>query len=424
MERGRSFPLRVEKHGVTVPVYRVRSGNGYTSFVVSYRENGTRKRLSFGAVDDAIRAAKVAAGKIASGNVPCVGLTQSDGVAYRNAVEALRPFQISVDLAAKEYAEGLHLLAGRASILEAVRHFARTCPVVTVERTVTDVVEELITTRERDGSNPRHVADLASRLRRFAASMSCPIANVTPARIQDFLLSLGLAPRTANNFRTSISNLLSFAKLRRYVAPDSDPLGEVPEMKEPDREVGIYTPAELQRMIGFVSPGFLPYLVTGAFAGLRQSELERLDWADIGEKYIRVRVGERRTKSTRIVEIQPNLRAWLETLRKSSGPLVPFANVGNQLTRLAKKSGVSQSHNGLRHSYGSYRLALLQDAAKVSFEMGNSPKMVFEHYREIVTPEQAARWFGITPPIGEAIPVGGLPEVLSVHGSRVAQGTR
>jgi hypothetical protein len=49
---------------------------------------------------------------------------------------------------------------------------------------------------------------------------------------------------------------------------------------------------------------FLPYVVTGAFAGLRPSELEWLDWSN------------------------------------------------------------------------------------VSFEMGNSPKMVFEHYREIVTPGQ------------------------------------
>jgi integrase len=150
-------------------------------------------------------------------------------------------------------------------------------------------------------------------------------------------------------------------------------------------------------MIERVPPKFLPYLVIGAFAGLRQSELERLDWADVGEKYIRIRGAERRTKSTRLVEIQPNLQRWLQTLRQPRGRVVPFANVCNPLTRLVKKAEVSQKHNALRHSFGSYRLAIVQDAAKVSFEMGNSPKMVFEHYREIVTPEQGQRWFEIEP---------------------------
>jgi hypothetical protein len=39
VKRKVSFPIRVKKNGVTVPVYRVRSGNGYISYVISYREN-------------------------------------------------------------------------------------------------------------------------------------------------------------------------------------------------------------------------------------------------------------------------------------------------------------------------------------------------------------------------------------------------
>ena len=53
--------------------------------------------------------------------------------------------------------------------------------------------------------------------------------------------------------------------------------------------------------------------------------------------------------------------------------------------------------NGLRHSYGSYRLAQIKNAAQVSLEMGNSPRMVFQHYREVVTEKQAGQWFGILP---------------------------
>ena len=54
-------------------------------------------------------------------------------------------------------------------------------------------------------------------------------------------------------------------------------------------------------------------------------------------------------------------------------------------------------NNGLRHSYATYRLAQCQDAAKVALEMGNTPVMIFRHYRELVMPEDAAAWWNIFP---------------------------
>jgi hypothetical protein len=51
----------------------------------------------------------------------------------------------------------------------------------------------------------------------------------------------------------------------------------------------------------------------------------------------------------------------------------------------------------LRHSFISYRLAEIQDAAQVALEAGNSPNMVFKHYREIVKPDVAKAWFAIRP---------------------------
>ncbi len=53
--------------------------------------------------------------------------------------------------------------------------------------------------------------------------------------------------------------------------------------------------------------------------------------------------------------------------------------------------------NAMRHSFGSYRLAAGADAARVSFEMGNSPAMVFAHYRELVKPKAAAKHWNILP---------------------------
>jgi hypothetical protein len=33
----------------------------------------------------------------------------------------------------------------------------------------------------------------------------------------------------------------------------------------------------------------------------------------------------------------------------------------------------------------------------VALEAGNSPQMIFRHYRELATPDQAKTWFAIVP---------------------------
>jgi hypothetical protein len=54
---------------------------------------------------------------------------------------------------------------------------------------------------------------------------------------------------------------------------------------------------------------------------------------------------------------------------------------------------------------GSKRVAALlhllsaggHDTARVALEAGNSPEVIFMHYRELVTPEEAYAWFNVKP---------------------------
>jgi hypothetical protein len=69
------------------------------------------------------------------------------------------------------------------------------------------------------------------------------------------------------------------------------------------------------------------------------------------------------------------------------------------LVDLAKAAGISWKHNALRHSFGSFSLAVVQDVKKVSYQMGNSVQMVFNHYRELLTEDEGKRWFSIMPTI-------------------------
>ena len=58
-------------------------------------------------------------------------------------------------------------------------------------------------------------------------------------------------------------------------------------------------------------------------------------------------------------------------------------------------------HN--RHSYISYRVAQTQNVAQTALEAGNTPKIIFSNYRELVKPADAVKWFGIEPEVPENV---------------------
>jgi hypothetical protein len=45
----------------------------------------------------------------------------------------------------------------------------------------------------------------------------------------------------------------------------------------------------------------------------------------------------------------------------------------------------------LRHSAASYWLAVEPDVPRIAMELGNSPAVLFKHYREVVTDEEAKK---------------------------------
>ena len=142
----------------------------------------------------------------------------------------------------------------------------------------------------------------------------------------------------------------------------------------------------------------IPYGALAAFAGLRQAEIQRLDWSEISfdRGHIEVTAAKAKTAGRRLVPLLPVLRNWLEPYR-ATGPVCDLSNVAKPLLKAAKAAGIAWKRNALRHSYISYRVAALQDVSRVALEAGNSPAMIFKHYRELVTPEAAAAWFDVQP---------------------------
>jgi integrase len=232
-------------------------------------------------------------------------------------------------------------------------------------------------------------------------------------KIKEWLQAMTVANRTRNNFRLTIQTFFAFAKSKKYLPNDWREFESVPLWKTKKEEVEIFTPSEMAKLLSVADSKIIPFLSIGAFAGLRSAEISRLDWFKVNLKtgYITVDASIAKTNSRRLVPIQPNLKAWLKPYAKIQGLVVELENVPNALQRLIDatrpndpknpksklKPAVEWRHNALRHSFCSYRLAQIKNTAEVALEAGNSPQMIFQHYRELVTQADAETWFSIVP---------------------------
>jgi len=132
------------------------------------------------------------------------------------------------------------------------------------------------------------------------------------------------------------------------------------------------------------------------------AELARLDWTavNLDRRIIEIRAGQAKTASRRIIPITDNLAAWLEPLPRE-GRVLASSEFIKEATALARALGLEWPRNGLRHSFISYRIAKVKSADQVALEAGNSPAIIFKHYRELTTEDQADAWFGILPKLGQ-----------------------
>lgn len=94
--------------------------------------------------------------------------------------------------------------------------------------------------------------------------------------------------------------------------------------------------------------------------------------------------------------VSDNLAAWPQP-HASRGPVVTTHPIDRWIRPAAKRACIAWPHNVLRHSFISYRIALVKSADQVALEAGNSPTIIFKHYRELVTEGQAREWFGVMP---------------------------
>jgi hypothetical protein len=186
----------------------------------------------------------------------------------------------------------------------------------------------------------------------------------------------------------------SSARLRAGSCGEVDLLAMVEKRTGPPSEIEIFTPEELRKLIAAAPGRVATCIALQAFAGIRTSEILRLTWKDVARRHghIEIAAGKAKTASRRLIPICENLAEWLRHADRQGERVWPVtaSEYYAQQARAASAAAIDWKANALRPSFITYRLAQTKDVAEVALEAGNSPTMIFRHYRELATVAEVA----------------------------------
>jgi integrase len=289
------------------------------------------------------------------------------------------------------------------TITEAARFYLdHVVRVLRCKTTVSELTKEVLKAKQKDDRSRAYLDDLRKRLTRFCKDFGDrSVAAITVQELDSWLRNLELSPKSRANYRANVGVLFSYAE--RLGMIDRNPILRTGKPKLIDKAPEIFTVDELRSLLAAATqtaPDVVPMLAIGAFAGLREAEIKRLDWAEVNlaRGHVEVKASKAKSARRRIVPILPSLAAWLRPYSQKGGHVVP-ANARKKLAKIRKAAALLKwPNNGLRHSFASYRLAAIHDAPRVSAELGHtSPQMLYGTYRELVHPEEADRYWQVMP---------------------------
>lgn len=272
-------------------------------------------------------------------------------------------------------------------------------------RTFKEVADEFLRSREAMGVRSRTYVQYESYFRVLGAEFDAePVSQIKRSDLEDFFAESEWSARTRINYLVTLSTLFTFAQDRDYCP--ANPAAKIERPILDDRPPGILSIKDVCTLLSAALKhelAMVPAIALGLFAGLRRSELCALDWSELNLKAgtIEVKGTKAKTRQRRIVHICDALKKWLTPHVKKAGAVTISSRddvFGDHLRDLVEKAGiVAYPHNGIRHSFGSYHYELHRNEQLTASEMGNSPAVIFRHYRNLVSPADAKGYFAITP---------------------------
>lgn len=392
-------PIEIKDGFASVKIYRCVNNKDYFTYAVTWWAEGKRHRRAIADLTDAKREAKRIARELADGRHSMASITVRDLSYYK-------------DLEKKMGGVPLH---------EAVQLWLNVASKKVQAILVKDVVEEMLKAKNNDDFvGQKQKTNLRLRWGKFCQSFGDRVISTIKAKeIDTFLANPEWAPRTKAHYRQAILMLFDYAKRKEYLDPDRDHQADKTEViRVQESKLESWSVGEMRALLQNATPKTLPWIVLGAFAGVRSAEIERMDWEDIdwNANLIlvhskRVGRGKIRAHNDRTIPMTENLKSWLSPFRTCSGNILHSLGVKNiyeDLDNITKRIRQNNTDfewkpNANRHSFATYYLALTGDASQTALACGHNPSMLLRRYKTItvngrtVTREMAKEYFSLAP---------------------------
>jgi len=383
----------VKSGPISISVYYLKSKGTYEA---KWAEDGREKRIQNKDVETLKRRLRKQAKRL-SGNAP---------VAETLTADELRMVQVIRE-------KGITM-----SDLESVQTYES----VTVQEAASRLLESK---KDTSTDNQRTLRiQLAQFGRKFGKRK---IASVTTTEIDAWLRKVADNPRTRRNKRASIVTLWRWARDKGLLPQDMQTAAErtdFPSVQKQKRSqvIETWTAGELEKMLKVVPHSYIPWIALSAFAGIRTLELfpnekdpanrkRVLEWEDIiltgKEPRIIVPAAVSKTAEKRTVPVSEPLAGWLKETNNRTGPVcncvVPWKGVKSRggksvIDLITDALQAKWKRNALRHSYGTYRVLETDHVGKVALEMGNSERVVKNHYHDAGRRKaESKKWFSLGP---------------------------
>lgn len=291
------------------------------------------------------------------------------------------------------------LIAAGMSLTEAVTFAIRHSRPTNGEKSVEEAITALLRAKEKAGLTPQYAKQLGWCLRRFERDHSKDkIHEITSEGVEEWLEEEDFQPVNRKNYLRDLKMLFRFSVKQGWCA--ADPTESLVSPRIPDAEICVLSAEDAGNLLTAAqsasSDGMCAAIAIKLFAGLRTSEVRNLDWADVKVEEIVVQGKIAKSRQRRVVPMSTNLAAWLLPHRQINGPVAPIG-WRDRYERLQVVSEVTLPKNVLRHTFGTYFYASHRDEAKTASAMGNSPDMIFRHYRGIVESASAKAFWKLSP---------------------------
>jgi len=235
-----------------------------------------------------------------------------------------------------------------------------------------------------------------------------PLANLDQIALQEFLrTSCGdsFSNKTWNNRRGYLTAFFNFCRQEGWL--DQNPARGLRVYRKQDLAhrtpviLRLEAARTLMAAVEEVEGGRLvPYFVLGLFCGIRP------DWNDgemhrftpenlkIGDKKIKLRAEQTKTKKARETTLQPNVLDWL-----AAYPLEQFPLRAINHRKLLKKIRLrfQLAHDVLRHTYCSMLVGKFRSVGDASLQAGNSEDIIWSDYLDLVDQTEAGLFWEIRP---------------------------